>query len=154
MMHKKHSRFSTWLKCTGLIVTVLALITATAFSALADDISKYQQQLNAKKSDIAYYKKQIQKISDDINWRKHQREQIIKELEAVGMKKAEIEQKIQLIESAIDTLNEAIALTEGNLRKRRNCSKSVFVPCIKAPMSSGYLMSFSEAVTGTNYIYV
>jgi len=123
MMHKKHSRFSTWLKCTGLIVTVLALITATAFSALADDISKYQQQLNAKKSDIAYYKKQIQKISDDINWRKHQREQIIKELEAVGMKKAEIEQKIQLIESAIDTLNEAIALTEAELAQKEELLK-------------------------------
>jgi murein DD-endopeptidase MepM/ murein hydrolase activator NlpD len=83
-----------------------------ATQSIAENISKYKQQLNETQSDISYYKKQIKKTTDDLNWRKYQREQIIKELEQIGIQKAEIEQQIQLIESAITSLDEAIALAE------------------------------------------
>jgi len=110
---------------------------AMTIQVSADDLSKYQQQLKETQSDLSYYRKQIKKISEDINWRKYKREQIVKELEALGLKKEEIEQKIQLIESAIDSLNEAIALAEEEyaqqealLKQRLNvmykCSSTVW----------------------------
>ncbi|UZQ85974.1 hypothetical protein ODU73_000361 [Thermoclostridium stercorarium] len=123
MRHDKHVKFTAGIKCTGYIVIVLSLAVVMMFSSFADDISQYQKQLNAKKSDLSYYKKQIQKISEDINWKQYKRNQIIKELEELGLKQSEIEQKIQLLESAIDSLNEAIAIKEAELAQQEDLLK-------------------------------
>ncbi|NLM11804.1 MAG: peptidoglycan DD-metalloendopeptidase family protein [Clostridiaceae bacterium] len=112
MMHKKHRRFSTGIKRTGYIFIVFLLVFVMAFDAYANDVSKYQQKLKEANTELINKRKQIQKITEDINWRKHKREQIVKELEEKGLQKEEIEQQIQLLESAIDSLNEAIALAE------------------------------------------
>jgi len=111
-MHKKHRRFSTGIKRTGYIFIVFLLVFVMAFDAYANDVSKYQQKLKEANTELINKRKQIQKITEDINWRKHKREQIVKELEEKGLQKEEIEQQIQLLESAIDSLNEAIALAE------------------------------------------
>lgn len=123
MMPEKHKFIPAWVKCTGCICIALTMTVTMAFSAFADDLSKYQQKLNETKSSITYYKKQIQKISEDINWRKTKREQIVRELEALGLKQEEIEQKIQLLESTIDTLSESIAITEEELAQQEDLLK-------------------------------
>lgn len=111
-MHRRHIGNLQMIKCITYISIVCLLMIIMATQSIAENISKYKQQLNETQSDISYYKKQIKKTTDDLNWRKYQREQIIKELEQIGIQKAEIEQQIQLIESAITSLDEAIALAE------------------------------------------
>ncbi|NLX76263.1 MAG: peptidoglycan DD-metalloendopeptidase family protein [Clostridiaceae bacterium] len=137
MMQSNHRNFSAVIRRVGYIIIMCLMAIAMTIQVSADDLSKYQQQLKETQSDLSYYRKQIKKISEDINWRKYKREQIVKELEALGLKKEEIEQKIQLIESAIDSLNEAIALAEEEyaqqealLKQRLNvmykCSSTVW----------------------------
>lgn len=117
-MRNKHKKNLPGLKRTSYIIVVCFLVIVMAFQATANEISDYQKKLNDTKSNLTYYQKQIKKISEDLNWRKYKREQLVKELEEMGLKKAEIEQHIQLLESAIDSLNEAIAITEEEYEKQ------------------------------------
>lgn len=111
-MHKRHIGKTQKIKRISYIAIVCFLMVIMATQTIAGNISEYQKRLDENKSDISYYKKQIKKTTDDLNWRKHQREQIISELEQMNIQQEEIEQQIQLIESAITSLDEAIALTE------------------------------------------
>ena len=137
MMQSNHRNFSAVIRRVGYIIIMCLMAIAMTIQVSADDLSKYQQQLKETQSDLSYYRKQIKKISEDINWRKYKREQIVKELEALGLKKEEIGAEDQLIESAIDSLNEAIALAEEEyaqqealLKQRLNvmykCSSTVW----------------------------
>lgn len=118
MMHKRYRILSPGIKRTCYILMVLSLITVMAFNAFANDISTYQQKLNQTNSQLANTRKQIQQIEKDIKWNKQKRDQIVKELEAFGLKKDEIEQQIQQLEETINTLNEAIALAEEEYEKQ------------------------------------
>lgn len=124
MMHKTHKKLSTGIKRTGYIFIVFLLISIMAFDAYAgNDISTYQQKLEQTQSEKSNLQNKIKKISEDLNWRKYKREQIVKELEEMGLKKAEIEQQIELLESAIDTLTEAIALAEEEYAQQEELLK-------------------------------
>lgn len=117
-MKKELIKLLPRIKHISYIFVVCFLVFIMALQTGASDISEYQNKLKENKSDLSYYQKQIKKISEDLNWRKTKREQLVKELEEMGLKKAEIEQQIQLLESGIDTLNEAIALTEQECEKQ------------------------------------
>jgi len=112
MMHKKHRMFTTGIKRACFVFTVFSLVSVLVFHAFANDVSTYQKELKETTSELKNIQKEIKKIEENLNWRKYKLEQVVKELEAMGLKKAEIEQQIQLLESAIDSLDEAIALAE------------------------------------------
>jgi len=118
MMLNRQRKISRGIKYTCWIFVVILLTITMAFSAFADNITKYQQQLNEKKNQITSYDKKIKQLDKDINWNKQKRDQVIKELEQLGLKQEEIEQQIQLLESALQTLNDAIAITEEELAKQ------------------------------------
>jgi len=88
------------------------LVAAVAVTASADSIDDLQKKLKQNEAQINALKKKQDEAKKNLLNDKKLREQIIAELEAKGHERALIEEKIREIESAIQTLEEAIRLAQ------------------------------------------
>lgn len=100
------------IKRIAFVLLICILISIPAFQSAATQLSDYQSKLNQKSSNITAFTKKIKKIEDDINWNTYKRDLVVKDLGEIGLKKEEIDQYMELLESAIESLNSAIELAE------------------------------------------
>ncbi len=135
-MHREQGEHKQMIKRVSYLLTVGFLLAAFAFNGIAADLSDYKNQLKEANSQASEYKKKITQTKNDINWNKKKRDEVIRQLEEAGLKKEDVDQQIQLLESALLSLDEAISIAEQEfdhqmeLLKERLCvmyKKSVTV---------------------------
>lgn len=105
-------------KRTLSLIFMLILSVSMSVQGFTGQLSDYQKSLKeaeAKKSEIA---KDIKKTEKDLSWNKKKRDEIVKELESLGLEKKEVEQQVQLLESAILSLDDAIAKAEAEYAEK------------------------------------
>ncbi len=93
-----------------LAVTLAVAIPTQAMASNLSDAKSKQKNLQQQLNEI---KNEKEEISETLVYNKEKREQIILELEAKGYEKQAVEEKLAQIDSAIKTLNEAIAQSEA-----------------------------------------
>ena len=111
-MQKNQGEQLQMIKRIFSVVLICVLICASVFQSNADVLSDFQKKLDQIKSQISSNNKKIEKLNDDINWNKYKRDQIVKQLEEIGLKKEEVEERITNLDSVIESLDGAIALAE------------------------------------------
>jgi len=111
-MRKKWEERTHMIKRIGCLITVFVLVSVFMLQSFAGQLSEYEKQKKEKDSNIKKVSSQINDKKADLNWNKKKRDEVIKELENIGLKKEEVEQRIQLLESALNSLDEAILIAE------------------------------------------
>lgn len=91
---------------------VFLLMGSLAVQSMAGQLSDYQKKLDETESKKTNLAKDIKKTEKDLNWNKKKRDEVVKALEDLGLEKEKVEQQVALLESAIMTLDEAIAQAE------------------------------------------
>lgn len=91
---------------------VCFLTGSLVFHSTANQLSEFQKNLEQTESKASATKKKIEQKEKDISWNKQKRDSLIKEMEAMGLQKEEIEQQVQLLESALQSLDDAIEQAE------------------------------------------
>jgi murein DD-endopeptidase MepM/ murein hydrolase activator NlpD len=93
-----------------LAITLLSVFSIEALAAPSlTDAQKKQKELQGKISSVISKKKEANKA---LITNKQKRAEIVRNLEEMGFEKLAIEEKLAQIDSAIDTLTEAISLSE------------------------------------------
>lgn len=110
-------------KRAGCVFLTVFFIMIFSFQSFAGQLTEIQKDLEQKNSSIQKMGSQIKSMEADLNWNKKKRENLIKELEAMGLKKEEVEQRIQLLESALQSLDEAIAMAEAEYVRQEDLLK-------------------------------
>lgn len=96
-----------------LAILLIGVWTIQSFAGTSlTDAKKQQKELNAQLGDISKEKEQVKK---ELITNKQIRAEIVQNLEKKGYEKEKIEERILQIESAINTLNDAIAIAEKEL---------------------------------------
>ena len=122
-MRKKRGEQSHMIKRVSYLIVALILVVVFMTQSFANQLSEYEKQKQEKDSNIKKVSSQIQEKKADLNWNKKKRDEVIKELENIGLKKEEVEQRIQLLESAIQSLDEAILIAEDEYARQEEMLK-------------------------------
>ncbi|MBP7176727.1 MAG: peptidoglycan DD-metalloendopeptidase family protein [Thermoclostridium sp.] len=91
---------------------VFLLAGSLTVQSTASQLSDYQRKLDDTESKKTNLAKDIKKTEKDLNWNKKKRDEVVKKLEELGLHKEKVEQQVALLESAIMSLDDAIAQAE------------------------------------------
>lgn len=122
-MRKNRGEQLQMIKRVFSAVLICVLICISAFQSNADVLSDYQKKLNEINSQKSSNAKKIKQLEEDINWNKYKRDQLTKQLEELGLKKEEIEERISYLDSIIESLDGAIALAEQEYNEQMELLK-------------------------------
>ena len=100
------------MKHIGCLFFAFLLAGSLVVQSAASQLSDYEKKLKQNESQKTDLAKDIKKIEKDINWNKKKRDEVVKQLEELGLEKQQIEQQVQLLESAMLSLDDAIAQAE------------------------------------------
>lgn len=111
-MHKNRGGHLQMMKRMLCLFFVFLLVGSLAVQSMASQLSDYQKKLDETESKQTNLAKDIKKTEKDLNWNKKKRDEVVKALEDLGLEKEKVEQQVALLESAIMTMDEAIAQAE------------------------------------------
>lgn len=122
-MHGRQEEHTQMIKRVSYLIAIGILLVVFTFQGIAEELSDYKSQLQQYNSKVSENKKKITQTQNDINWNKKKRDEVIKQLEDAGLKKEDVDQQIQLLESAILSLDEAISIAEQEYERQMELLK-------------------------------
>lgn len=100
------------IKRIGCLFFAFLLTGCLTVQSTASQLSDYEKKLKQNESQKTSLAKDIKKTEKDLSWNKKKRDEVVQQLEKLGLEKEKVEQQVQLLESAILSLDDAIAQAE------------------------------------------
>ena len=109
------------------ILYLLAVTTSVSFLALAPLYADQLQDTQSKKNTVTSQIKDVQKKESteraNLNWSSVKKNEVEEALKAKGLQSDEIERKIEMLDSAIKSLDEAIIIAQQDYNEKREMLK-------------------------------